>query len=325
MVRCSAITGDIFSRHEIKNHDESSARLDSASAGIPEGIPVIEPQIAREEDLLRVHTHSHVHMIREFSSHGGQHFIDQNTYVNGETFEVASYAAGAAIDAVQRSIDGEHSFALVRPPGHHAEPDKAMGFCIFNNAAIAASVALDRVGRVAIIDWDLHHGNGTQKIFYPDDRVLYCSVHQGNIFPHTGWVDEIGLGKGKGFTLNAPLRPGSTIADYHFVFEQVFIPALERFRPDAIIISAGQDALSDDPKSGMLLFPGDYGTLTRLLRDATEHPLALILEGGYGPSHGDAVAAIFSALNGSFALPEPEGEPHRTTQEIVAAINKMTT
>jgi acetoin utilization deacetylase AcuC-like enzyme len=264
-------------------------------------------------------------MIREFSSHGGQHFIDQSTYVNGETFDVASFAAGAAIGVVQRSIDGEHSFALVRPPGHHAEPDKAMGFCIFNNAAVAAAVALDRVDRVAIVDWDLHHGNGTQKIFYRDDRVLYCSIHQGNIFPHTGWVDEIGAARGKGYTINAPLRPGSTIADYRFVFEQAFIPALEQFRPDAVIVSAGQDSLSDDPKSGMLLFPRDYGTLTQLLKGATEHPLALVLEGGYGPSHGDAIAAIFYALNGSSDLPEPEGEPHRTTQETVIALNNLIT
>ncbi len=325
MVKCSAISGDVFSRHDIKNHDESSARLDAACAGIPNGTPIIQPEIAQEEDLLRVHTRSHVHMIREFSSHGGQHFIDQNTYVNGESFEVASFAAGAAINAVHRSIDGEHSFALVRPPGHHAEPDRAMGFCLFNNAAIAAAEALDRVDRVAIIDWDLHHGNGTQKIFYTDDRVLYCSIHQGNIFPHTGWVDEIGMGKGKGYTINAPLRPRSTIADYRFVFERAFIPALEQFRPDAIIVSAGQDALSDDPKSDMLLFPGDFGTLTRLVRDATECSLALVLEGGYGPSHGDAITAIFAALNGSSDLAEPTGEPHRTTQEIVAALNKLTT
>ncbi|MDP2796032.1 MAG: histone deacetylase [Methanoregula sp.] len=325
MVKCSAITGGIFSRHNIKNHDESSARMDAACAGVPDGIQIIEPEIAQEEDLLRVHTRSHVHMIREFSSHGGQHFIDQDTYVNGESFEVASFAAGAAIDAVHRSIDGEHSFALVRPPGHHAEPDRAMGFCIFNNAAIAASVALDRVERVAIIDWDLHHGNGTQKIFYTDDRVLYCSIHQGNIFPHTGWIDEIGSGKGKGYTINAPLRSGSTIADYQCVFEQVFIPALEQFRPDVVIVSAGQDALSDDPKSDMLLFPGDFGTLTRMLQDAAEHPLALVLEGGYGPSHGDAISAIFSALKGSSDLPEPEGEPHRTTQDIVAALTRLTT
>jgi len=325
MVRCSAISGDVFTRHDIKNHDESSARLYAACAGIPEGIPIIEPVIAREEDLLRVHTRSHVNMIREFSSHGGQHFIDQITYVNGESFEVASFAAGAAIEAVHRSIDGEHSFALVRPPGHHAEPDRAMGFCIFNNAAIAAAEALDRVDRIAIIDWDLHHGNGTQKIFYTDDRVLCCSIHQGNIFPHTGWVDEIGAARGKGYTINAPLRSGSTIADYRLVFERVFTPALERFRPDAVIVSAGQDALSDDPKSGMLLFPKDFGTLTCMVRDATDHPLALVLEGGYGPSHGDAIAAIFSVLNGPSDLPEPEGEPHRTTREIVAAISKMTT
>jgi acetoin utilization deacetylase AcuC-like enzyme len=325
MFRCSAISGDVFSRHEIKTHDESSTRLYAACAGIPDGIPIIEPEIAREDDLLRVHTRSHVHMIREFSLHGGQHFIDQSTYVNGETFDVASFAAGAAIEVVQRSIDGEHSFALVRPPGHHAEPDKAMGFCIFNNAAVAAAVALDRVDRVAIIDWDLHHGNGTQKIFYRNDRVLYCSIHQGNIFPHTGWVDEIGAARGKGYTINAPLRPGSTIADYGFVFEQAFIPALEKFRPDAVIVSAGQDSLSDDPKSGMLLFLGDYGTLTQLLQGATEHPLALVLEGGYGPSHGDAIASIFSALNGPSDLPEPEGEPHRTTQETVAALNKLIT
>ncbi len=322
MVRCSAIYGEIFSHHEMDNHDENSTRLKAALGGVPEGIPVIAPICAPESDLARVHTPSFINMIREFSSHGGQYFLDQNTYVDAETFIVASCAAGAAVEAVNRSIDGESCFAFVRPPGHHAEPDRAMGFCIFNNVAIAARAALDRVKKVAIIDWDLHHGNGTQKIFFADDDVLFCSIHQGNIFPHTGWVDEIGTGKGKGFTINAPLRAGSSIADYRFVFQEVFIPALEQFRPDTVIVSAGQDALFDDPKSGMLLFPPDFGILTAMLMKATDQPLALILEGGYGPSHGEAISQIFFSLKGS-SDPSGDGEPRRTTQDIVGVLRKM--
>ena len=322
MARCSAIYGDIFTHHDLEDQDESSSRLLAALGGVPKGVQVIAPSCAPERDLARVHAPSYIRMIREFSSHGGQHFLDPNTYVDADTFEVASYAAGAAIEAVNRSIDGESCFAIVRPPGHHAEPDRAMGFCIFNNAAIAATAALDRVDKVAIIDWDLHHGNGTQTIFSSDDRVLFCSVHQGNIFPYTGWVDEIGTGRGKGFTINAPLRAGSTIADYRLVFEEVFIPALEQFVPDAVIISAGQDALFDDPKSGMMLFPADYGTFTAIVKDATDHPLTFVLEGGYGPSHGDAINRIFSSLQGP-PVPPCDGEPHRTTRDIVAVLKKI--
>ena len=187
-------------------------------------IEIQEPHAASVDDLLRVHTPSHIRMIRELCMHGGQHFIDHNTYITARSFEVASCAAGAAIGAVTSALNGDHCFALVRPPGHHAEPDRAMGFCLFNNAAVAASVALDRVKRVAIVDWDLHHGNGTQKIFYENENVLFCSVHQGNTFPRTGWVDEIGKGAGRGCTINAPLRAGGTLADYRYVFEHVFLP-----------------------------------------------------------------------------------------------------
>jgi acetoin utilization deacetylase AcuC-like enzyme len=322
MARCSAIYGDIFSHHDMNAHDECSSRLQAALSGVPELIPIIAPVCAPESLLARVHTSSFINMIREFSSHGGQHFLDPNTYVDADTFAVASCAAGAAVDAVNRSIDGESCFAFVRPPGHHAEPDRAMGFCIFNNVSIAARAALDRIKKVAIIDWDLHHGNGTQKIFFADDNVLFCSIHQGNIFPYSGWVDEIGMGKGKGFTLNAPLRPGSSIADYHFVFQEVFIPALEQFRPDAVIVSAGQDTLFDDPKSGMLLFPTDFGVLTAMLMEATDLPLALVLEGGYGPSHGEAISRIFAALRGNLFPPVME-EPRRSTCNIVATLKKM--
>jgi acetoin utilization deacetylase AcuC-like enzyme len=324
MTGCRAIFGTIFLQHDLEAHDESERRLRDVMQGVPADVQVSEPGAASVDDLLRVHTPSHIHMIRELSAHGGQHFIDHNTYISSRSFEVASHAAGAAIGAVDAALDGDHCFALVRPPGHHAEPDRAMGFCLFNNAAIAASVAVDRVGRVAIVDWDLHHGNGTQNIFYKSNRILFCSIHQGNAFPRTGWVDEIGEGAGRGYTINAPVRSGSTLADYQYVFENVFLPAIDRFRPGILIVSAGQDPLSDDPRSGMRLVPADFGVLTSLLMTVVDNPLALVLEGGYGPSHGEAISQIFSALKGNFRFPGRENlYPRESTRQIVSVLQTL--
>jgi acetoin utilization deacetylase AcuC-like enzyme len=244
-------------------------------------------------------------------------YIDPNTYINPCSYEVATYGAGSAVSAVERSLSGETCFALIRPPGHHAETDRAMGFCLLNNAAVAAGSALSSVDRVAIIDWDAHHGNGTQKIFYSSDRVLYCSVHQKDTFPHTGFIEETGSGSGEGFTINAPLRHNSTIADYYRVFSEIFVPALWRFKPDLVIISAGQDILTDDPVGSMRLVPGDIGILTTLIRTAGDFSLALILEGGYGPSHAPAIRSIFEALEGKNSPTVPDALPNKTTLETL--------
>ena len=320
MAGCSVITGDLFSAHDMPHHPESNARLVRALSGVPRDIRRHQPVKALREDVERIHSPGYVSGLEEACAQTRTFtMLDPDTYVTHSSFEVALYAAGGAIGAAERALSGEHCFALIRPPGHHAEKDRAMGFCLLNNVAIAAAWALGKVERVAIVDWDVHHGNGTQQAFYASDRVLYCSVHRGHYYPYSGRTDEKGSGAGQGFNLNAPLDPGSTIADYDAVFGEVFVPAIRKFRPELLLVSAGQDTLHDDLLGGMALYPEDFGLLAWRLLKAGGLPLALVLEGGYSPSHGAAIHEIFRVLGGG--IPEKkDGTPLESTERVIGAL-----
>lgn len=338
------ITGPIFKNHDCQGHKECHDRLVTALAGLPPDLPIYPPVAATRAQLERVHVPGYLTWLEKQCARNvdfctvdeylctGSYFeqntimtgyIDPNTYINPCSYEVATYAAGSAAAAVRRSLAGDICFAMIRPPGHHAEADRAMGFCLLNNTAVATAEALTSVDRVAIVDWDAHHGNGTQSIFYDSDRVLYCSAHEKDAFPHTGFIDETGSGRGRGFTINAPLMPNSRIADYSLVFSEIFIPAIRKFNPDLIIISAGQDVLSDDPVGSMRLVPADIGVLTSLVSSAGDYPLTIILEGGYGPSHDSAIRAIYHALNGEKPEICRQDSPSKSTIETVRQLKEL--
>jgi len=247
------------------------------------------PNAAGVEWISMVHPEEYIRSIEEKCKSGETVLDSGDTHVCRESYAVALLAAGAVLEAIDKVIGGvlKRTFCAVRPPGHHAERKTAMGFCLFNNVAIGARYAQKRysVERVAILDWDVHHGNGTQEIFYDDPTVFYISLHQYPFYPGTGAEDETGSGKGEGFTLNCPMRAGSTEQDYMEAFRQKILPALNKFQPDLLMVSAGFDAHKDDPLANIGLTERSFAEMTRLIMDVADRHcsgrIVSVLEGGY--------------------------------------------
>jgi len=293
--RTGFVYGDVYLKHDTgAGHPERPARLTAIvdrlkQTGLLAKLIELKPVAASVDWLTKVHTPAYVERVSR-SCRGGTGYLDSgDTPVSTNSYDVALMAVGGVLGAVDAVMEGRvrNAFCAVRPPGHHALKDRAMGFCLFNNVALAAKYIQQKhkLAKVLIVDWDVHHGNSTQAAFYYDPTVFYFSVHQSPFYPGSGNADERGEGKGRGFTLNVPLPAGSGDADYKRAFTEKLLPAAATFKPDFVLISAGFDAAEGDLLGRMKLTPAGYAELTRMVKEiARQHcqgRLVSVLEGGY--------------------------------------------
>jgi len=319
----------IFLKHTQPWHPESAQRLEAIlaelkSTGLLDLLQQVPSRAATPEELAYVHPASYIDLVKEISQSGGGH-LDPDTYTTSYTYDAATVAAGSLIDLTLAAIDSQvkNGFAFVRPPGHHAMPNRAMGFCIFNNVAIAARAARQQrdIERVAIVDFDVHHGNGTQTIFEEDPGVLYSSTHQYPHYPGTGRLQETGRGKGEGTIVNFPLPAGVGDEGFQAIYTEVLIPVIQRFKPQLIIVSAGYDCHWSDPLAGLGLSLAGMAwiskTLVNLAEELCAGKIVFALEGGYNLDVlSEGVANSVKALLGRDDFTDSPGKSPRREPDL---------